>query len=68
MDAYLQQRFNQSLEAVGVAPVFEPDQALVAETRWFEEEVLAGKHYDFFHKRPTNYAKKTKPITSDDLV
>lgn len=67
MDAYLQQRFNQSLEAVGVAPVFTPDEALVAETRWFEEEVLAGKHYDFFHKRPTNYTKKTKPITSDDL-
>lgn len=67
LDAYLQERFNGSLSAVGIATVFQPDQALVAETRWFDEEVLAGKHYDFFHKRPTAYTKKSKAITSADL-
>jgi ribonucleoside-diphosphate reductase beta chain len=67
MDAYLQQRFNDSLAAVGIDPVFSPDKDAVAKTRWFDEEVLAGKHYDFFHKRPTTYTKKTKAITSDDL-
>lgn len=67
MDAYLQQRFNDSLAAVGIDPVFNPDKDAVAKTRWFDEEVLAGKHYDFFHKRPTTYTKKTKAITEDDL-
>ena len=31
------------------------------------KEVLAGKHTDFFHKRPTTYTKKAKAITADDL-
>lgn len=67
IDAFVMQRFDAALAAVGLAPIFEPDPALVARSLWFDEEVLAGKHYDFFHKRPTAYAKKTKPITSDDL-
>ncbi|HNR00542.1 MAG TPA: ribonucleotide-diphosphate reductase subunit beta, partial [Trueperaceae bacterium] len=67
VDAYIEQRFDDALAAIDMPPLFEPDEALVAETRWFEEEVLAGKHYDFFHKRPTTYTKKAKSITSDDL-
>ncbi|MCO5173504.1 MAG: ribonucleotide-diphosphate reductase subunit beta [Trueperaceae bacterium] len=67
VDAYVEQRFDDSLAAIDMAPLFEPDAALVAQTRWFDEEVVAGKHYDFFHKRPTTYTKKAKSITSDDL-
>lgn len=67
IDAFVMHRFDAAMEAVDMAPIFEPDQTLVEESRWFDEEVLAGKHYDFFHKRPTAYSKKTKSITSDDL-
>jgi len=65
--AFLDDRFNYVLGQVGVEPLFNPDPALVEESRWFEEEILAGKHYDFFHKRPTLYSKKTRSITAADL-
>lgn len=64
---FLKNRFNNSLKNVGVEPIFEIDETLVDETRWFDEEVIAGKHYDFFAKRPTSYSKKMKSITEDDL-
>lgn len=67
VEAFLQHRFNAALAAVGMAPLFEPDEATLETTMWFEEEVVAGKQYDFFHKRPTAYSKKTKAITGDDL-
>jgi ribonucleoside-diphosphate reductase beta chain len=67
IEAYLQHRFNASLHAVGMGPLWEPDHRSVAATLWFEEESVASKHYDFFHKRPTAYARKTKAITGDDL-
>lgn len=65
--AYVEARFNSAMTTAGFEPLFSPDPALVAETAWFEEEVLASRHYDFFHKRPTTYARKTRSISPDDL-
>jgi ribonucleoside-diphosphate reductase beta chain len=67
IEASIQQRFNASLQAIGLRPLWTVDPPAVAATLWFEEEMLAGKHVDFFHKRPTAYAKKVKAITGDDL-
>jgi ribonucleoside-diphosphate reductase beta chain len=67
VEAFLQHRFDAALASVGYAPEFEPDPALVERSMWFEEEILAGKHVDFFHKRPTSYAKKAKAFSGDDL-
>ena len=67
IDAFVDARFDGALEQAGFAPIFRPDPAELEATRWFEEEVLAGKHTDFFHKRPTTYTKKAKAITADDL-
>jgi len=67
IEAFLQQRFNAALESADMAPLFAPHAAKLESTMWFEEEVVAGKQYDFFHKRPTAYSKKTKAITGDDL-
>ncbi|ADI13248.1 ribonucleotide-diphosphate reductase subunit beta [Truepera radiovictrix] len=67
LEAFMQARFNGALVALGEAPLWEVDPALLAPTRWFEEELLSSKQVDFFHKRPTAYAKKTRPITADDL-
>lgn len=65
--AFIQARFNESLGEVGIPPQWEVDPEGTEATLWFDEEILATKHYDFFHKRPTMYSRKTKAITEDDL-
>lgn len=67
IEAFIQHRFNTSLQVIGLTPLWKVDPAAVTAALWFEEELLAGKHVDFFHKRPTAYAKKVKAITEDDL-
>jgi len=64
---FLKHRFNTALENVGVESIFEVDEEEVDKTLWFDEEVVAGKQYDFFYKRPTSYSKKMKSITENDL-
>jgi len=63
----LKNRFNNSLESIGVDKIFDVDQSLVSETEWFDDEIIGTKHGDFFVKRSINYSKKTQSITSDDL-
>jgi ribonucleoside-diphosphate reductase beta chain len=60
-------RFNRSLKSIGAEPAFETDEKLLEESEWFDEEVIATKHVDFFDKRSINYNKRSKSITSDDL-
>ncbi len=67
VDSFVDARFDTALELAGFQAIFRADPADLEPTRWFEEEVLAGKHTDFFHKRPTTYTKKAKAITADDL-
>ncbi|OAD46671.1 ribonucleotide-diphosphate reductase subunit beta [Polaribacter atrinae] len=64
---FIKNRFNNSLESIGIAKVFEVDQVLLKETDWFDDEIIGTKHGDFFVKRSINYSKRTKSITSDDL-
>ncbi|WP_298882545.1 ribonucleotide-diphosphate reductase subunit beta [uncultured Polaribacter sp.] len=64
---FIKNRFNNSLESIGISKVFDVDEALVAETDWFDDEIIGTKHGDFFVKRSINYSKRTKSITSDDL-
>ncbi len=64
---FIKNRMNNSLESVGYEPEFETDDELVEETRWFDEEVIATKHVDFFEKRSINYSKRTQSVTSEDL-
>ena len=42
-------------------------EKLLAETEWFDDEIIGTKHGDFFVKRSINYSKRTQSITSDDL-
>jgi len=67
VDAFLQDRFNQSLENVGVAPVFTPDEELLEETRWFDEDIMMTKDNDFFSKRSTTYNKHTQSVTAKEM-
>jgi ribonucleoside-diphosphate reductase beta chain len=64
---FVKDRFNQSLKAIGLDPVFDIDKEALKTTSWFVEETLSTKNIDFFVKRSTAYAKKTKSFTEDDL-
>ncbi len=67
VNAYLRDRFNQSLENVDVEPIFEPDEALLEKTRWFDEDIMMTKDNDFFSKRSTTYNKHTQSVTAEDM-
>tara|TARA_B100000900_G_scaffold300281_1_gene258834 strand:- start:1333 stop:2607 length:1275 start_codon:yes stop_codon:yes gene_type:complete len=67
INEFLKNRFNKSLESIGIDKVFEIDEKLVAETEWFDDEIIGTKHGDFFVKRSINYSKRAQSITSDDL-
>jgi len=64
---FIKDRFNRSLESIGVKTVFVTDPLLVNETEWFNDEIIGTKHGDFFVKRSINYSKRTQSITGDDL-
>lgn len=64
---FIKNRLNNSLESIGYNKIFEINQELVQLTDWFDDEIVATKHGDFFVKRSINYNKRSKSITSDDL-
>jgi ribonucleoside-diphosphate reductase beta chain len=64
---FIKDRFNQSLNNIGINSIFEIDSAILKSTEWFNDEILTTKHTDFFHKRSVNYSKKAKSVTEDDL-
>ena len=64
---FIKKRFNNSLQRIGYDPVFEIDEELVTQTKWFDVEVMATKEGDFFYKKQIDYNKKGKSITVDDL-
>ena len=67
INEFVKNRFNNSLESIGIDKVFEVDQNLVSETEWFDDEIIGTKHGDFFVKRSINYSKRSQSITNDDL-
>lgn len=64
---FIQHRLNNSLVSIGLERIFEVDEKMVEETDWFDEEVIATKHVDFFVKRSINYNKRNSSVTSSDL-
>jgi ribonucleoside-diphosphate reductase beta chain len=64
---FIKNRMNESLEQIGFRPAFEVNQELLKETVWFEEEILGNNMSDFFHKRPTEYAKKSQSFDESEL-
>ncbi len=64
---FIKQRLNNSLKSIGMSAVFSVDEAILEKTEWFNDEVIATKHVDFFDKRSVNYSKRQKSITSSDL-
>lgn len=64
---FIKHRLNNSLLSIGMSAVFSVDEAILDKTEWFNDEVIATKHVDFFDKRSINYSKRQNSITSDDL-
>lgn len=64
---FVKNRLNNSLESIGYERIFQVDEKAVTDTDWFDDEVVATKHVDFFNKRSINYTKRQKSITGDDL-
>lgn len=67
VENYIVHRYNNSLEILDLARIYPVDEELLKETEWFDVEILSSKEHDFFYKRSTDYSKKTKQITEDDL-
>jgi ribonucleoside-diphosphate reductase beta chain len=64
---FIKNRFNISLNSIGIDNIFEINDTILETTEWFDDEILTTKHTDFFNKRSINYSKKAKSITSNDL-
>lgn len=66
-EEFIKARLNSSLKAIGVPSIFNINPELQEKFQWFEDEVTVTKSNDFFQKRSTNYTKKNKAITEEDL-
>lgn len=64
---FTKNRFNQSMELIGGKKCFEINKDVLKHTEWFDLELNAETHVDFFVKTPTAYSKKTQSITINDL-
>jgi ribonucleoside-diphosphate reductase beta chain len=64
---FVKNRLNNSLRSIGYDPIFNVDENAIEQTDWFDTEIAATKHVDFFVKRSINYSKRTQSITGDDL-
>lgn len=64
---FIQNRFNNSLQRIGMKPVFDVDFIEIEKTLWFDVEITSTKEGDFFYKKQIDYNKKSKSITVDDL-
>jgi ribonucleoside-diphosphate reductase beta chain len=64
---FIMNRFNNSLNKIGMGDVFEIDINQLEKTLWFEVEITSTKEGDFFYKKQIDYSKKQKAITEDDL-
>lgn len=67
LNEFLKHRFNESLIGIGGVGLFDVDYKELEKLQWLNEELIGQVHTDFFHKKSTNYSKKTKSITADDL-
>lgn len=64
---FIMKRFNNSLERIGMEPMFDVDPLETEKTLWFDVEITSTKEGDFFYKKQIDYNKKSKSITADDL-
>jgi len=64
---FMKDRINSSLKSIGIRKVFIIPPEKLKPMFWFDEEIKATTHDDFFAKRPTEYSKFNKIINEDNL-
>lgn len=64
---YIKSRINDSLIDIGFKKLYEIDVNLVRDFEWMNEDCLGNNSTDFFHQRPTEYAKSVT-IDEDNLI
>lgn len=64
---FIKNRFNVSMQNIGLEKIFEVDESLLEQTDWFDDEIIGTKHVDFFQKRSINYSKRAKSFSEDSL-
>ena len=64
---FIKNRFNNSLEKIGMKAIFDVNDIMLEQTEWFDIEITSTKEGDFFYKKSIDYNKKSKSITIDDL-
>lgn len=57
VDAFLQMRFNDSLELIGYEPEYTIDDALLEKSEYLTNMLKATSDFDFFDKRSVDYSK-----------
>lgn len=67
MKNFMRYRVDDSLTKIGLKKVYNITGEQYKNMRWFDEEIFANTLDDFFAKRPVDYTKHDKAITSDDL-
>ncbi len=61
---FIKDRINESLRGINFPPAFEPNNELLKDTAWFNEELLGNNMTDFFHSRPVEYSKKSQSFSA----
>jgi ribonucleoside-diphosphate reductase beta chain len=64
---YIKNRFNNSLINIGGSAIFEVNHEILSKTSWFDEEILAERNVDFFHKKSVAYNKFSQPVTAESI-
>lgn len=64
---FIKFRLNDSIGQIGFKKVFEVDEKMIAQTKWFDEDILGNCMTDFFWKKPTEYAKKSQVINENSI-
>jgi len=67
IENFIMNRFNNSLNKIGMDKIFKIDSDELEKTIWFDVETISSKEGDFFYKKDINYNKKSKSVTEDDL-
>jgi len=67
LKAYITNRINVSLADIGFDAALPVDGALLAHTKWMDEEAMGSTITDFFQKRPVDYGKGSQTFEAGAL-
>ena len=67
LKGYIQYKVNESLTAIGYKEIYNITDEVRRDFEWMNEETLGTSMTDFFFKKPTEYSKKSRVISGEDI-